>query len=704
MTRLFSTAFWGDIFWQQKSHLTDWAPVSFAVSIGVYFGLASEPSPVLLLGGIGLNLLALYMCKNWDSAYKMAIAAPLLVIFGVGWANVSALYKASAVLKYHYYGPIEGRIVGVDRSASDALRLTLDRVVLRRLAPKQTPERIRVSLHGALFDFKPVPGETIMLMGHLSPPAGAVEPSGFDFRRYAWFLRLGGLGYSRTPVVVLTPAGSALALARVRMRISTRIQAALPGQLGAFAATLLSGDRSGLNSQTLQILRQTNLAHLLAISGLHMGLLTGFIFTVLRLAVLFLPGSARHWPAKKIAACGAILAGAFYLALSGGNVATERAFVMVLVGFGALFFDKRALSLRSVSVAASLVLLLRPSALLGPGFQMSFAATLALITVYTIWRQKRWQPGPKWSQPIWMVVMSSLVAGLATAPIAAAHFNMVSQYGLLANLISVPLMGLVIMPAGVIGVMLMPLELESGALWVMGQGLAWILGVADWVAGFKDAVRYIKAPAPVVLPLLAASALFLGLWIGRLRVIGVIGCLLGFLIWVQTPRPLLLISDNGALLGILAPQGRLLSKSKGAGFVAKNWLRNDGDGRSQVQAAQGWQLAFGDMEWLHILGKKAAASITDCRSDQVVIANVKLQARGDCLILDAAVFSATGSMDIIARDGGLQVRTAHSYSGNRLWSRQHLTQSEVVALAQKIDRFTVLLNSSGSIPPSVPEP
>ena len=213
MTRLFSTAFWGDIFWQQKPHLTDWAPVSFAVGIGVYFGLASEPSPVLLLGGIGLNLLALYMCKNWDSAFKMAIAAPLLVIFGVGWANVSALYKASAVLKYHYYGPIEGRIVKVDRSASDALRLTLDRVVLRRLTPKQTPERIRVSLHGALFDFKPVPGETIMLMGHLSPPAGAVEPSGFDFRRYAWFLRLGGLGYSRTPVVVLTPAGSALALA-----------------------------------------------------------------------------------------------------------------------------------------------------------------------------------------------------------------------------------------------------------------------------------------------------------------------------------------------------------------------------------------------------------------------------------------------------------------------------------------------------------
>ena len=704
MTRLLSMAFWGDNFWQQKPRLPDWAPVLFAVGIAVYFALASEPSPVLLFAIIALNLLCLTLCKNRDAILKIAIAAPLLVVLGVGWANIAALYKTAAVLKYHYYGPIEGRIVKVDRSASDALRLTLDRVVLRQLAPGQTPERVRVSLHGALFDFTPVPGETIMLTGHLSPPAGAVEPSGFDFRRHAWFLRLGGLGYSRTPVVVLAPAGHAMALARARMLISTRVQAALPGQLGAFAATVLSGDRSGLNAKTLQDLRQTNLAHLLAISGLHMGLLTGFIFALLRLAVLSLPGSARHWPAKKIAACGAILAGAFYLALSGGNVATERAFVMAFVGFGALLFDKRALSLRSVSVAAFLVLLLRPSALLGPGFQMSFAATLALITVYTIWCKKRWQPWPKWTQPIWMVLMSSLVAGLATAPIAAAHFNMVSQYGLLANLISVPLMGLVIMPAGVIGLMLMPFALEGGALWVMGQGLAWILGVADWVADFNDAVRYIKAPAPVVLPLLAVSALFAVLWVGRLRFIGVCGCLLGFLIWAQTPRPLLLISDSGALLGILAPQGRLLSKSKGTGFVAKNWLRNDGDGRSQTQAAQGWQVAFDNLNWLHVVGKRAAADKKDCQPDQVVIANVYLQAHGKCLILDAAVFAATGSMDIIARQGRLQVRTALSFNGDRLWSRKHLTPSKAAMLAQKIERFSFLLNSSGLAPPTAPEP
>ena len=194
MTEWLSLTFWAGIFWQQKPHLTDWTPVLFAVGIALYFALAAEPARGVLLGAFGINLLALTMCKGQATTIQVVVAAPLLITFRIGWANIAALNKASAVLKYLYYGPIECRIVAIDRSASEALRLTLDRVVLRRLSPERTPDRVRISLHGAMFGFKPVPGATIMLTGHLSAPAGAVEPSGFDFRRYAWFLRLGGLG------------------------------------------------------------------------------------------------------------------------------------------------------------------------------------------------------------------------------------------------------------------------------------------------------------------------------------------------------------------------------------------------------------------------------------------------------------------------------------------------------------------------------
>ena len=197
-------------------------------------------------------------------------------------------------------------------------------------------------------------------------------------------------------------------------------------------------------------MRASNLAHLLAISGLHMGLMAGVVFAALRLAFALVPPLVLRLPARSIAAAGALAAAAFYLALSGGNVATQRAFVMVAVMLCALMIGRRAISLRGVAIAATIVLVLRPEALMGPGFQMSFAATTALVAVFGWMRDGEIRLGPKWLQPVVAVVISSAVAGFATAPIAAAHFNAIAQYGLLANLASVPLMGVLVIPAAVV--------------------------------------------------------------------------------------------------------------------------------------------------------------------------------------------------------------------------------------------------------------
>lgn len=159
------------------------------------------------------------------------------------------------------------------------------------------------------------------------------------------------------------------------------LQQRIPGETGGFAAAITAGDRSGVGEQTLTALRQSNLAHLLAISGLHMGLLTGFVFAAVRVLFCLVPPVALRWPVKKLAALAALAAGAGYLMLSGGNVATERAFVMVAVMLGAVLLNRRAITLRAVAVAALIVLLRRPESLLSPGFQMSFAATAALVAV-----------------------------------------------------------------------------------------------------------------------------------------------------------------------------------------------------------------------------------------------------------------------------------------------------------------------------------
>ncbi|MBT8408343.1 MAG: ComEC family competence protein, partial [Alphaproteobacteria bacterium] len=583
------------------------------IGIALYFSLRFEPEPGhwLALGLLGGACLALLRIAPGAGAFGLGAA---LVITGLGLAGLRAHMLAGPVLGFRYYGPVEGRIIAIDRSASDKVRLTLDRVVLKRLAAARTPHRVRVSLHGQQGFFAPVPGQTVILTGHLAAPSGPAEPGGFDFQRHAWFQRLGAVGYTRTPALLLRPAedgARGLFVQRLRQAISARVQEALPGRTGTFAAAITTGDRSGMDTATLAALRASNLAHLLAISGLHMGLLTGFVFAAIRLGLALVPWAALRWPCHKIAAGGALVAGAIYLALSGGNVATERAFIMVAMMFLAVLFSRRAITLRAVALAAVLVLTLRPEALMGPGFQMSFAATTALVAAFGAMRGWRWQQAlPGWARPVLGLFVSSLVAGLATAPIAAAHFNQVPHYGLIANLVSVPLMGAAIIPAAVLAALLSPFGLEAAGLALMAPGIDWILAVADRIAGLPGALSRIVAPPGAVLPLIALGGLWAVLWRGPARHAGPVAVLAAFALWSQAERPALLISSNGGLLGLLTEEGRALSKPRGDGFTAGIWLENDGDPASQDIAAQRAGIAPGKGDARVTLGPHRITHLT----------------------------------------------------------------------------------------------
>lgn len=663
---------------EQRGHLFAWAPVFLALGVGGYFLLRVEPATWMLwlCGGAGLALLVL---QRWlGAASGPLVAALALVLLGIGVAGTRTQQVSAPVLNFRYYGPIEGRIVGIDRSASDAVRLTLDTVVLRRTSPARTPARVRISLHGEQGFITPTPGMTVILTGHLSPPQGAVEPGGFDFRRHSWFLRLGAVGYTRTPVLMLEPPAGGLHVFRARMALSARVQAALQGETGAFAAAVMTGDRSGMGQGTLDDLRRTNLAHLLAISGLHMGLLAGFVFAALRLGFLVWPGMALRLPVKKLAAVGAMLAAGGYLALSGGNVATERAFVMVAVALGAVIVDRRALSLRAVAMAALIVLLLRPEALLGPGFQMSFAATTALVAVFGALRNIDMDWVPRWVRPVLAVVISSAVAGAATAPVGMAHFNQAAHFGLIANLVSVPLMGLLVMPAAVVAACLLPLGLEGLALWVMGLGLDWILLVAGTVSQWDGAVGQVTSPGPWVLPLLACGMLLVMLWHGRFRWAGLAPVALGLVLWAGAERPGVLVAENGGLIGILGSQGRALSKPKGAGFVAGVWLENDGDAAEQPQAAKRWpgtgplrDLTFGDQLFRHAQGKRGLAALLNegCAPHDIVVMTVDLEGQKlPCEVYDPKRLRQTGALSFNAIEGGLERQTAAEHAGQRPWT------------------------------------
>jgi competence protein ComEC len=652
----------------QRGALFPWLPVVLSVGIAAYFSLRSEPSIVLLWAAAGGAFTFTILTLRVGAALGPVFIGLAVALAGFGWAGTRAHLVSAPVLDWRYYGPVEGRLVGLDRSASDAVRLTFDQVVLRGIAPDQTPARVRISLHGDQGFTDLMAGGKYIVTAHLSGPRGAVEPGGFDFRRHAWFLRLGAIGYTRTPVLALEHRQGEVGLLHFRLSLADRVRAALPGQSGAMAAALLTGDRSGVSQKTLKDLRYTNLAHLLAISGLHMGLLVGVVFFAVRYVLACVPWVALRWPIKRMAAFAALLAATGYLALSGGNVATERAFIMAAVALTAVMLDRRALSLRAVALAAMIVLILRPEALMSPGFQMSFAATTALVSVFTAFRSDSGWPVPNWVKPILATVLSSAVAGFATAPVAMAHFNILSHYGLFANLSTVPLMGIWVIPWGAIAMMVMPLSLEYFPLMAMGWGIDWILFVADQITRWPGVRSSIPSPTAAVLPVMALGAAWLVIWQGWGRLIGIVPIFLSVLFWFGTDRPDILISEDGGLVGVRTDDGLALNRSKGSRFVASSWLENDGTLRSQSDAAALWP----EKSPIRIVrGKRQAAAFKGCEGHELVISNQPLGDDLPCTVWDPPRLLGQSVAGWQSKNGWYFI-TERTRSGSRLWSASGL--------------------------------
>ena len=650
----------------QRGYLFPWVPVFFAMGIGAYFARLSDPSWVLIGWALAVGVICAAAAHAAGTVIRPVLIGAAILAAGFCMAHLRAHLVATPLIEFRYYGPIEGRIINIDRSFSDKPRLLLDQVVLQDFAPDRVPNRVRVSLHGDQRWITPEPGMRVMTTGHLSKSPGPAEPEGFDFQRHAWFQQIGAVGYTRVPALVLAPPDDGLILQRARFALSSRIQFHLDGQIGAFAAAITAGDRSAINQSTLDALRDSNLSHLLAISGLHMGLLTGFIFVSVRLALVLVPVWGLLWPVKKLAASAALIVGAGYLGLSGGNVATERAFIMVAVALLAVIFDRRVLSFRALALAALIVLALRPETLLGPGFQMSFAATTALVAVFGAWQKSPLsQKVPPMLRPILAVVLSSLVAGLATAPVAMAHFNRFAEYGLIANVIAVPAMGMIVIPAAVFAVLLMPFGLDWIGLSVMEWGLRWILGVAHEVSSWEKAVIYTMSPPDVVLPLGALAVLFIVLWQGRLRWLGLLPVALTVWIWTTAQRPDVLIAADGNLVGVMTDQGRALSKTKGSGFAARIWLENDGQDSPQARAADLWG-GRGLKDIQHVSGKRAAQGFGGCEKGELVITNQPM-ADQICTVLGPDALKGTGAIALYHGKEKWRAVTARHQTGSRMW-------------------------------------
>ena len=661
-----------------RGQLFAFVPVAIGCGVGLWFGLPWEPGLRFYLGFLAVVLVAIGLrARGPELLFPVAVFVGCFAA-GVLAAGLRGHLQQTPVLDFRYYGSILGRVVEVDRAQSDALRITLDRVVLDRVAPDETPERVRISLTGGTEYLLPEPGQVVMTTGSLTAPPGPAEPGGFDFARMAYFDRLGAVGYTRNPVLLWAPPDAgAQWVNRARTYLSNGIMAQIPGDAGAFASGVMTGDRSQLTQDAVVALRDSSLAHLLAISGMNMAFITAFVFALLRYGIALVPFVALRVNAKKLAAVAAFGVAWLYLLLSGANVATERAFIMACVMLGAILLDRRALTLRSVAIAAVVLLLWQPEALLQPGFQMSFAATVALVAGFNaIDHQVMRQRMPRWVNPLFLMVFSSVVAGFATAPYAAAHFNRFAEYGLLANLLTVPVMS-VVMAAGVVAALLAPVGLAAFPLWIMGLGSRWILYVAHMVAGWDGAVTPIVEPPALVLPLVTLGGIWLIAWQGRARLAGVACFAVALVLWMGAVRPVAIIAADGGVIGLMGTEGRALSAPKGSAFSSKTWLENDGDLADQEIAAArvgfagpkgARTFAIGDWRGVLLTGKAAAGGVAAaCRAADIVVVSVKAVGPEGCRVIDLAALQVSGPVAIWVEGADLRLEPTQVQA--RLWSR-----------------------------------
>ncbi|MGI4955466.1 MAG: ComEC/Rec2 family competence protein [Janthinobacterium lividum] len=575
-----------DLAEAERGRFMPWFAVAAIAGCTQFFLLHQDPpawSGAVALLGSGVLGLALGALPAGRAIGLVAAAAAFGFTAGQG-----AVWRAPPVEALPPRAVMVSAVVrGVD-VLPDGRRLVLDEVRLRPVAPRgpagttpdQDPLQRHVRIRMKRGDATAVAaGDRIVVRALLRPPAPPAYPGGWDLQRDAYFAGLGGGGTALGAVGIQEHAplrGWSEALQALRDRIAGRTMQALPGAAGTVAATLLTGTTLAIPPADREAFRDSGLAHLLAVAGLHIGIVMGLVMLVARIGLAAWPHAALHWPTKAMAGVAALLAGAAYLLLTGAHVPIMRSFAMASLVTLGIVTGRRALSLRGLALGALALVLIAPQEVVGVSFQMSFAAVLALIAGYEALRPLLARlHGRGWRRLAAHgagLVLTSLLAGTASAPYAAYHFGHVQVYFILANVLAVPLTAFWVMPLGVLGLLLMPLGLETIAFQPMSWGLEAILWIARGVASWPAATMAVPPMPGPGLAVFSLGLAWLCLWRSRLRLAGMPLMLAGLLSPLASPMPDLLVSPDARLIAIRdGAEYRLQSRPGAARFVRDAW-------------------------------------------------------------------------------------------------------------------------------------
>ncbi len=588
---------------------------------------------------------------------------------------------------------VEGRIQALEKSGP-RIRWLVDVVQMDRLADEKTPERIRVTTYDRNFGV----GDAVRFRAQLRAPPQPVTPGGYNPAFRAYYEGVGAYGFmlSKPEKITESPLSIkqrwALGVAKFRFGMAERIRNAAPEETAGLQVALLTGIRTWVPDHQTEALRVAGLAHILAISGLHMGLIAGGVYSVALLLLVRIETLARSRDVRKYAAFIGLIAATFYLILSGMSVATQRAFIMASIVFIALILDRQAISVRSVAVAAFITLWFHPEALLSPGFQMSFSAVLALVVVYRAWDDRRVYRGrPNWPRRLWEnfkgLSVTSLVAGSATSGFAVLHFNRIATYGFFANLLAMPFFTFWVMPVALLVYLAMPFGLESLPLWFMSRGLIIILAISHWVETWPFAIKFMASGPAWVMGLFGLAFIALCLGQRRLQILSSLIMVACFIVLLTRAEPDIRISKDGAIAfwDITNEPTLYVDRKNSDRYGRQEFVEAMGIGTAMVRNFEGvigqcdnlaCRIEFKDHVILVV--SDPSELIEDCESsDWIIIPKRKLGARMRRLcpqkIIDSDDLKAHGAHNIFL-DREL-VRTAHSKTALRPWHKGWVNNS-----------------------------
>jgi competence protein ComEC len=681
-----------------------WLPVAMGLGSLLYF--AAEREPALLA-----PVLAVLVCVAAAAAARrghrllFAVFVALAAVFIGFAAGVLRTWSLGhGVLDRPLIGTVTGWIEIVEPRDPGA-RLLVRVRALEGTAVERVPARVRVTTARPTFVQA---GDSVTFKARLLPPPEAAQPGGYDFARDAYFQGIGAVGSILGPLALAPGPEPPLrlrlwaAIDRARIDMTLRIAQVIGGQAGAVAAALVTGKRGLVTEETNEVLRAAGIYHVISISGLHMVLAAGIVFWLTRALLALVPGLALVAPIKKLAALAGIGAAIVYGVFAGAEVATARSMLMTIVMFGGVLADRPALSMRSLALAALLLIAVEPEAVLGPSFQMSFFAVAALIALHertgagapeaAAVGLKSWlgEPPPEslaarvpplaraGALLLLAPLLMTLAAEIATAPFGLFHFQQMASFGILGNAITLPVVSFIVMPAALLGALAMPFGLDAPVWWAMGFGVDLMLTAAGLVARLPGAITTTPALPVAALLSLSLGLLWLLLWRTWLRLAGLPMLGVGLLLAASATRPDIIVARDGAAMMVRGEGGRLVLAGQSPGrFVLEQWLRADEDPRDAQDAGLRTGAACDGLGCVaRLRDGRTVALVTDagafeedCRRAAVVV--TKLAAPAWCrpdLLIDKTVLAAQGATAVWVTGQGLVAQGARNTRAQRPWT------------------------------------